>query len=57
MYLPEKQNICPRKYVVPTHMFKVLEQRKQWDKQYDSEICYTELLYSFVYPNNSGTNI
>ena len=28
------------------------EQRKQWNKQYGSEICYTESLYSFVYSNH-----
>lgn len=29
----------------------VSEQRKQWNKQYGTEICHTKLLYLFIYSN------
>lgn len=31
------------------YTFKMSEQRKLWNKQYDSEICCTESLYSFFH--------
>lgn len=33
------------------YTFKMSEQRKLWNKQYDSEICCTGSLYSFFHSN------